>query len=153
MMDTPTLTATIVALLLSLAGGGLLAAILTRKGKAEDTKLASKEQAFDQMEALAKERGQEVKDLRAEKLVERGEHERIRELDRSEYDRRVKFLEDRLDRQYARCRRITEAFVNAISAKSPTAGTDAEVVARRHFFDHDWGSGETPPDQGRGERL
>jgi len=34
-MDTPTLTATIVALLLSLAGGGLLAAILTRKGKAE----------------------------------------------------------------------------------------------------------------------
>lgn len=153
-MDAPTLAATIAALLVSLAGGGLLAAVLARKGKSEDVKLAKTAQAFDQMRDLAEERGQEVKDLRAEKLAERAEHERIRERERAEHERRVAALEGRLDRQYSRCRRITEAFVRAIAAKSPAAGEDAEHLAQEHFFDHDWGVGDSPSTEGgRGERT
>lgn len=154
-MDSATLTATIVALLTSLAGGGVLAAILTRKGQAEDNKLANREQAFDQMQTLATERLQEIKDLRAEKATERAEHEHRMELARAEFDRRIKSLEERLDRQYARCRRITEAFVSAISAKSPDAANVAEQAAKQHFFDHDWGAGDHPPpsDGARGERT
>lgn len=163
-MDTPTLTLVgyAVTLVATILGGSWYAARRAAQGKAEDIRLAKRDQAWDEVTSVSEsrrqqvlDRDQEIKDLRAEKLAERVEHERIREHERAERERQVTALEARLDRQYARCRRITEAFVSAISAKSPDAANVAEQAAKQHFFDHDWGAGDHPPpsDGARGERT
>lgn len=101
-------------------GGTWFASWLARKGKREDTKIAVGNQTFTQLRELAEARLDDIERLTAALAAANAEIERIRSA-----------WEARWDRQMARCRKVTDALVRAITALRKLATPEARQEADR----------------------
>lgn len=103
-------------------GGAWLATLLGRRGKKEDTRIAERTQAFDEVLQLADRRLAEIDRLIAERDAANADKEALRES-----------WEKRWDRQMARCRSITDPLVQALNqlqTHAPHARAEAGQALR-----------------------
>lgn len=116
--------------------GTLLGLWLARRGKREDNKRAETQQTFDQLQAIADSREQEIirKDSELTRLTGQ------RDAAYTEVERLRSTWEERWDRQMGRCRTITAALVKAVSelreAAGPAAGDLKVEEAVQALQDH-----------------
>jgi len=98
--------------------GTLLGVWLARRGKREDNQRLENQQTFDQLQTVADARKDEItrKDAEIVRL------QTLLDTARADVDRIRTQWEDRWNRQMKRCREITAALVEAISALRKAAG-------------------------------
>jgi len=116
--------------------GTLLGVWLARRGKTEDNRRLENQQTFDQIQAVADARKEEItrKDAEIVRL------QTLLDTARADVDRVRTSWEERWSRQMKRCREVTAALVDAIAilrlAAGPAVGDVAVNEAMESLHEH-----------------